>query len=154
MCPHGYHHNSFVATHALEHIISLKAFIKIHIKEDQQYGNLMTLPYAIAFMECLLGETIKSSDLKPLVWWRYIDILMMWEHGKEGLQKFLNAYNCYHPTINFTVEYSKAKITFQNVTVMKKCNQHVIQFYIKPTGINQYHHTSVCHVYHGKKSIP
>ena len=48
------------------------------------------------------------SEFQPLVWWRYIDdIFMIWEHGEEELQKFLETLNCYHPTIKFTAEYSR-----------------------------------------------
>ena len=48
------------------------------------------------------------------------DIFMMWEHGEEELQKFLEALNCYYPTIKFTAECSRAKINFLDVTVIKK----------------------------------
>ena len=48
------------------------------------------------------------SGFQPLVWWRYIDdIFMIWEHGEEELQNFLETLNCYHPTIKFTAEYSR-----------------------------------------------
>ena len=50
---------------------------------------------------------------------------MMWEHGEEELQKFLEALNCHHPTIKFTAEYSRVKINFLDVTVRKKGNQLV-----------------------------
>ena len=47
------------------------------------------------------------SGFQPLVWWCYIDdIFMIWEHGEEELQKFLETLNCYHSTIKFTAEYS------------------------------------------------
>ena len=42
--------------------------------------------------------------LKPMVWWRYIDIFMLWEHGEKELKAFLGALNSCHPTIKFTAE--------------------------------------------------
>ena len=48
-------------------------------------------------------------------------------------KKFLEAPNCYHPTIKYTAEYSKARMKFLDVTVMKKGNQLVTDLYVKPT---------------------
>ena len=79
---------------------------------------------------------------------------MGWEHGEEELQKFLEALNCYHSTIKFTAEYSRVKINFPDVTVMKKGNQLVTDLYVKPTDTNQYLHASSCRVSHCQKSIP
>ena len=105
-------------------------------------------------MDSLEEDILSNSLLKPLVWWHYIDdIFMIWEHGEE-LQKFLETLNCYHPTIKFTAEYSRAKINFLDVTVIKKGNQLVTELYIKPTDTHQYLHASLCHVSHCKKSIP
>ena len=47
------------------------------------------------------------------------DIFMMWEHGEEELQKFLEALDCYHPTIKFTAEYLRAQINFLDATIKK-----------------------------------
>ena len=91
--------------------------------------------------------------MKPLVWWHYIDdIFMVWEHGEEELKKFLETLNCYHPTIKFTAEYSRAKINFLDVTIMKKGSQLVTDLYVKPTDTHQYIHASSCHVSHCKQN--
>ena len=70
------------------------------------------------------------------------------------LKEFLETLNCYHPTIKFTAESSRAKINFLYVNVIKKGNQLVIDLYIKPTDTHQYLHASSCHISHSKKSIP
>ena len=112
-------------------------------------------PYAIIFVDSLQEDILTSSPLKPLVWWRYNDdIFMVWEHGEEDLKKFLETLNFYHPTIKFTAEYSRTKMKFLNVTVMKKGNQLVTDLYVKPTDTHQYLHASSCHFSHCKKSIP
>ena len=118
-------------------------------------GTKMAPPYAIIFMDALEEETLNNSLLKPLVWWRYVDdIFKVWEHGEEELKKFLETLNCYHSSIKFTVEYSRPKINFLNITVMKKGLQLVTDLYVKPTDTHQYLHASSCHVSHRKKSMP
>ena len=110
-------------------------------------GTKMGPPYAIIFMDSPEEDILSNSLLNPLVWWRYIDdIFMVREHGEEELKKFLETLNCYHPTIKFTAEYSRAKINFLDVTVMKKGNQLVTDLYVKPTDTHQYLHGSSCHV--------
>ena len=77
---------------------------------------------------------------------------MKWKHGEEELKKFLETLNCYHPTIKFTAEYSRAKVNFLDVTVMKKGNQLVTDLYAKPTDTHQHLRASSCHLSHFKKS--
>ena len=71
----------------------------------------MAPPYAIILMDSLELDILSNSLLKSLAWWRNTDdIFIMWEHGEEELKKFLETLNCYHPTVKFTAEYSRAKI--------------------------------------------
>ena len=85
-------------------------------------------------MDSLKEDILSNSLSKPLVWWCYIDdIFMMWKHGQEELQKFLETLNCYRPTTKFTVEYFKAKMHFWDVDVRKKGNKLVTDLYVKPT---------------------
>ena len=79
---------------------------------------------------------------------------MLWQHGEKELKKFLEILNSYHPTIKFTANYSRDKISFLDVDIIKKGNQLVADLYIKPTDTHQYLHSSFCHVFHSKKSIP
>ena len=72
-------------------------------------------------MDSLEEDKLSNSLLKLLVPWRYIDdIFVAWEHGNEELKKFLGTLDCYHSTIKFGAEYSKAEINFLDVTVMKR----------------------------------
>ena len=57
---------------------------------------------------------------------------MLWQHGEKALKKFLEILNSYHPTIKFTANYSREKITFLDVEVIKKGNQLVTDLYINP----------------------
>ena len=118
-------------------------------------GTKMAPPYAIIYMDEFERGFLDNYYLKPFVWWRYIDdIFMLWQHGEDELKKFLEALNCYHPSIKFTWDYSREKINFLDVEVIKKDNQLITDLYIKPTDTHQYLHASSCHVYHCKKSIP
>ena len=48
-------------------------------------GTKMAPPYAMIFMD-YLEEDISNCLLKSLVWWGYIDdVLMMGKHGEEEL---------------------------------------------------------------------
>ena len=79
---------------------------------------------------------------------------MLWQHGEKELKKFLEILTSYHPTIKFTANYSREKIRFLDVEVIKKGNQLVTDLNIKPSYTHQYLHASSCHVFYFKKSIP
>ena len=66
-------------------------------------------------------QALEGADLKPWLWWRYIDdIFMIWEHGEESLLKFIDYLNEIHPTIKFTYKYSRDSIEFLDVMVIKE----------------------------------
>ena len=86
----------------------------------------MASPYAIIFLGDLEERFFSDCDISPLLWWRYInDIFMLWQHGEKELKKFLEILNPYHLTIKFTANYSREKISFLGVEVIKKGNQLV-----------------------------
>ena len=61
-------------------------------------GTKFAPPYAIIFMADLEERILKDIELKPRMWWRYIDdIFFMWEHGEDYLKQF----------IKYTAEWSK-----------------------------------------------
>ena len=118
-------------------------------------GTKMAPPYAIIFLGDLEERFFSDCDISSLVWWRYIDdIFMLWQHGEKALKKFLEILNSYHPTIKLTANYSREKISFLDVEVIRKGNQLVTDLYIKSTDTYQYLHASSCHVFHSNKSIP
>ena len=50
-------------------------------------------------------EILREVELKPYLWWRYIDdVFFIWEHGEEKLKEFINVLNKKHPTIKFIAE--------------------------------------------------
>lgn len=124
-------------------------------KQGTAIGTKMAPPYAILFMASLEEKFLETCVFKPWLWWRYIDdIFMIWQHGEEKLKEFLELLNAAHPTIKFTAEYSDKKINFLDVQVIKEGDRLVTDLYTKPTDTHQYLHSTSCHVYHSKRSIP
>ena len=67
-------------------------------------GTKFAPTYASIFMDKLESGFLKSQDLTPFLWCRYIDdVVFIWTHGKEKLALFLNDLNNYHPNIKFEV---------------------------------------------------
>ena len=124
-------------------------------KRGTAIGTKLAPPYAILFMDSLETGFLESSQLKPLVWWRYIDdIFLIWQHGEDSLKEFLECLNCYHPSIKFTANYSSESVEFLDVRVIRHEGKLITDLYVKPTDTHQYLHASSCHVYHSKRAIP
>ena len=59
-------------------------------------------------------------QFKLLVWWRYInDIFLLWEHGEEQLNEFWNIFNCFYPSIKFTLKCYREQSEFSDVEIIK-----------------------------------
>ena len=68
-------------------------------------------------MDELEARFLQSQLLQPLVWFRYIndiDIFIIWTHGKDKFEKFLDDLNSFDNNIKFTHEFS---ITFLDLIV-------------------------------------
>ena len=99
-------------------------------------------------------EILGELELKPYLWWWYIDdIFFIWKHGEEKLKEFIDALNKKHPTIKFIAEWSETQINFLDVTVYLENGKINTDLYVKPTDTHQYLHSSSCHSYHCKKGI-
>ena len=79
---------------------------------------------------------------------------MIWPHGEEKLNEFVNLLNSSHETIKFTLEVSPSKINFLNVTVSLHNNIVATDLHVKSTDTHQYLLSSSCHPNHIKKLIP
>ena len=76
-------------------------------KQGTAMGTRMAPNYAIIFMHSVKQEILKNSKLKPMIWRRFIDdVFIIWTHGKDKLEEFLDYINKAHETIKFTAEYS------------------------------------------------
>ena len=124
-------------------------------KRGTAFGTKFAPPYSILFMAELEEEILSEIELKPYLWWRYIDdIFFLWEHGEEKLKRFIEYLNEKHPTITFMVEWSQTSINFLDVSVSFTDRKITTDLYVKATDSHQYLHSSSCHPYHCKKGIP
>ena len=118
-------------------------------------GTKMAPPYAIIFMGDLEEQILQDCSFKPLVWWGYIDdTFLLLQHGEENLKEFLDILNRYHPSIKFTSKYSRERIDFLDVEIIKEGNRLLTDVFVKSTDTNQYLHATSCRAYCSKKSIP
>ena len=118
-------------------------------------GTCMAPSYANIFMGAIENKLINMSERKPLIWLRYIDdIFMIWKHGRETLNKFLETANSFHPTIKFTSHISTSQVPFLDVMVSLKNGRLITDLYSKPSDTFNYLHWSSCHPNHTKKAFP
>ena len=121
-------------------------------KRGTAIGTKFAPPYSILFMAELEEEISSEIELKPYLWWKYIDdIFFLWEHGEEKLKKFIEYLNEKHPTIKFTAEWSQTSINFLDVSVSFTDGKITTDLFVKATDSYQYLHSSS---YHCKKGIP
>ena len=118
-------------------------------------GTKMAPSYANIFMWNLEERLLLSSLKQPLSWFRFIDdVDMKWTHGDKELDEFLEHANSIHPSIKFTHEVSKIKMSFLDTTTTVKEGNMTTDLYSKHTEKHQYLSPSSCHPKHCFKSIP
>ena len=90
-------------------------------KRGTAIGTRMAPSYANIFMDRLERRLIQNAEVKPLIWWRYIDdIFIIWTEGEDRLKEFINYLNNAHDTIKFTYKWSKHEIDFLDVKVLNE----------------------------------
>ena len=82
--------------------------------------------YAIIFMHKIETELLQKSPLQPTFFKRFIDdIFLIWPHGEEELQKFLEMINNHHKMIKFTEEHSIREIAFfRYFSIQRECENY------------------------------
>ena len=64
------------------------------------------------------ADFLKTQELQPFVWLRYIDdIFFIWTHGEAKLKKFMEGLNNFLPNLQFTCESLKKRVTFLDLNV-------------------------------------
>ena len=70
-------------------------------------GTKMAVAFSNIFMNKVETEILSQSELKPLVWKRFIDdIFSLWTINRDRIEQFIEQANNHHPTIKFTAEIS------------------------------------------------
>ena len=118
-------------------------------------GTCMAPSYANIFMGSLEKRFLDTCQFTPLIWLRYIDdIFLIWTHGRDKLDSFIQFANSFHQTIKFTSNISYTNIPFLDIMVSLKDGFLQTDLYSKPTDTFNYLHWSSCHPFHTKKNIP
>jgi hypothetical protein len=118
-------------------------------------GSSLSPLLADIFMEDFETNIISKQNLKPSVWWRYVDdVFSIWPHGSELLDTFLNDINDKEETITFTMEkeYNNT-LPFLDVLISKNDTGYETQVYRKPTHTNRYLNFKSNHNINIKKGI-
>ena len=69
-------------------------------------------------MDKIETDFLKTQELQPFVWLRYIDnIFFIWTHGEAELEKFIEGLNTFFPNLQFTYESSKKRAAFLDLNV-------------------------------------
>ena len=110
-------------------------------------GTALAPNYANIFMDKFETKAINNYHLKPLIWKRFIDdIFLIWTHGQNELDKFVDYLNSLHDTIKFTSESSTKEVNFLDTTVKIDSNRKLITtLYNKPTDTHLYLHYTSAH---------
>ena len=103
-------------------------------------GSPLSPVIANIFMEDFETTALVTADHKPTIWKRYVDdTFVIWPHGKEKLDTFLQHINTLHDNITFTIEVEEDhKIAFLDVQIMRNNNTLETTVYRKPTHTNLY----------------
>jgi len=95
------------------------------------------------------------TDLKPLLWLRFIDdIFCLWPHGETCLKDFTSYINSRHPRIKFTCSASTHSVEFLDTEVLIENDLLKTKLFIKPTSSLAYLERSSCHPIHVFLSLP
>ena len=79
-------------------------------------------------------EFLKSQELQPFLWLRYIgDIFFIWIHGEKKLSQFLNELNNFYSNLKFTYGTFSCTINFLYLDVSLRNGAIHTDLYIKPT---------------------
>ena len=119
-------------------------------------GTKMAPSYANIFIHYLEDRIITSLNLKPTLWYRYIDyIFIIWPHGEDELGNLVIIINHFHPTIKCTQSADYSKIPFLDTLVCRDTNNKIYtKLYQKPTDNRNYPHFHSAHPKKYKESVP
>ena len=88
-------------------------------------------------------DFLKTQDLQPFIWLRYIDdIFFIWTHGEAELKRFMEKLNQFLPNLKFTYESSQKKVAFLDLNVSFENGCIITYLYTKSTDCHQYLHCS------------
>jgi hypothetical protein len=103
-------------------------------KEATAMGSSLSPIVSNIFTKHFEELALDSAQYKPSLWFRYVDdTFVVWPHGSEQIQNFLNHLNSLRPSIQFTVEIeSDSVIPFLDVLSSGKGRHWPLRFIENP----------------------
>ena len=117
-------------------------------------GTRVAPTLANLFMGHFEETHVYTQSLQPSLWVRFIDIFLIWAHGKPALEQFIDTLNNSHRTIKFSSHISDGQVSFLDTLVIKDDDNFYTSLYTKPTDANNFLHFDSAHPTHCKKGIP
>lgn len=117
-------------------------------------GKKFSPSYANIFMAQWEKRVLAQAEYKPLIYKRYLDdIFMIWTHGRDKLQSFLDFLNSDNPCIKLKAEISETSVDFLDLTIFKGTRfqrEGILdtKVYHKPTDTMQLLHKASYHPKH------
>ena len=97
-------------------------------------GTRMASSYANIFMKYRETQLLDTSTMKPKIWFRFIDdIIMIWHHDRNDLENFINLANNLHPTIKFSFTINNQEIPFLDTVIYRGKNNYMLSKQLKYT---------------------
>ena len=98
-------------------------------------GSPLSPVVANLYMEAFEQEAIERALDKPKLWVRYVDnTFVIWQHGQDKLESFLELLNNMRDPIKFTIEIEQnGQLPFMDVLVEKGGEQLTTSVYRKHT---------------------
>ena len=124
-------------------------------------GSPLACILANIFMECVESEFLSLFPLQPALWLRYVDdIFLVWPHGKESFQIFLDGLNQLFPSIRFSTEWESldentgiSTLPFLDIQIHRTTQGVTFSVYRKPTHSQLYIHYFSNHAPHVKRGL-
>ena len=114
-------------------------------------GTKFAPPYACIFMDEVETSFLERQEIKPLVWFRYIDVFFIWTHRQEKRDSFFEELNRCNAYLKFTYESSKTSIPFLDLKVSLSNGDLSTDLHIKSTDRHQFLHYISSHPNHTKR---
>ena len=124
-------------------------------KPGTAIGTKFAPPYACIYIDEVEQKFLETQSKNPLIWLSYIDdIVFIWTHGEQELERFLKDLNNFTPNLSFTHEAaSKNCVPFLDLKVKLIDCKLETDLYMEPTDCHQYLHYLSSHHEHTKRSI-
>ena len=104
-------------------------------------GTKFAPPYACIYMDKIATDFLKTQELQPYVWLRYIgDIFFIWTQREAELQKFMERFNIFLQNLQFTYESSKKRVAFLDLNFSLENGSVTTDLHSKSTDCHQYPH--------------